>query len=119
MSMKPYDAIVIGARCAGSPAAMLLARKGYRVLLVDKAKFPSDTISTHVIVPRGAAALERWGLLDRVKATGCPPIHTYTFDFGPLKIAGSPGTDDSPNAYCPRRTLLDKILVDAAVESGV
>jgi 2-polyprenyl-6-methoxyphenol hydroxylase-like FAD-dependent oxidoreductase len=119
MSMKPYDAIVIGARCAGSPAAMLLARKGYKVLLVDKAKFPSDTISTHVIVPRGAAALQRWGLLDRVKATGCPPIHTYTFDFGPLKIAGSPGTADSPNAYCPRRTLLDKILVDAAVESGV
>ena len=44
-----YDAIVVGARCAGSPTAMLLARKGYKVLLLDKAGFPSDTLSTHYI----------------------------------------------------------------------
>ena len=61
-----YDAIVVGARCAGSPTAMLLARKGYRVLLVDRATFPSDTISTHLIHPLGVAALARWGLLDRL-----------------------------------------------------
>ena len=60
---KEYDAIVVGARCAGSPTAMLLARKGYRVLLVDKATFPSDTISTHILGPHGAEILGRWGLL--------------------------------------------------------
>jgi 2-polyprenyl-6-methoxyphenol hydroxylase-like FAD-dependent oxidoreductase len=115
---KGYDVIVVGARCAGSPTAMLLARKGYRVLVVDRATFPSDTISTHVVHPRAVAALARWGLLERLTATGCPPIHTYTFDFGPFTIAGSPGTQDSPVTYCPRRTVLDKLLVDAASEAG-
>src|SRR5258706_8851238 len=113
-----YDVIIVGARCAGSPTAMLLARKGYRVLLVDRATFPSDTVSTHVVHPLGAAALARWGLIDRLTATGCPPIHTYTFDFGPFTIAGSPGTPDAPVAYCARRTVLDKLLVDAASEAG-
>ena len=114
-----YEVIVVGARCAGSPAAMLLARSGFRVLLVDRAKFPSDTLSTHVVQPAGVAALARWGVLDRVIATGCPPMHTYSFDFGPVTIAGSPGTAESPVAYCPRRTLLDKILIDAAADAGV
>jgi 2-polyprenyl-6-methoxyphenol hydroxylase-like FAD-dependent oxidoreductase len=116
---KAYDAIIVGARCAGSPTAMLLARKGHRVLMVDRATFPSDTVSTHIVHPLAVAALERWGLLQRLVGTGCPPIHTYTFDFGPLTIEGSPGTTDSPVAYCPRRTVLDKLLVDAAVEAGV
>ena len=61
-----YNAIVVGARCAGSPTAMLLARKGYKVLVVDRAAFPSDTISTHIVHPLGVAALKRWGLLDRI-----------------------------------------------------
>ena len=113
-----YDAIIVGARCAGSPTAMLLARRGYRVLVVDRATFPSDTVSTHVIHPKGVAALARWGLLDRLTATGCPPIHTYAFDFGPFTISGSPGTDDSPVTYCARRTVLDKLLVDAAAAAG-
>jgi 2-polyprenyl-6-methoxyphenol hydroxylase-like FAD-dependent oxidoreductase len=113
-----YDAIVVGARCAGSPVAMLLARKGYRVLLVDRATFPSDTISTHVLQPLAVAALRRWGLLDRLLATGCPPIDTYTFDLGPFTIAGAPGTESEPHAYCPRRTVLDKLLLDAAAEAG-
>jgi 2-polyprenyl-6-methoxyphenol hydroxylase-like FAD-dependent oxidoreductase len=115
---KSYDVIIVGARCAGSPAGMLLAQKGYRVLIVDRATFPSDTVSTHVVHPLGAAALARWGLLDRLAATGCPPIHTYAFDFGPFTLSGGPGTPDAPVAYCPRRTVLDKILVDAAVEAG-
>jgi flavin-dependent dehydrogenase len=115
---KAFDAIVVGARCAGSPTAMLLARKGVRVLLVDRASFPSDTVSTHLIHPLGVEALSRWGLLGRLVATGCPPIHTYRFDFGPITISGSPGTETSPVAYCPRRTVLDKLLVDAAAEAG-
>ncbi len=115
---QAYDAIVVGARCAGSTTAMLLARKGYRVLVVDRATFPSDTISTHVVQPRAVAALARWRLLGRLTATGCPPIHTYTFDFGPVMLSGTPGTPESPVAYCPRRTVLDKLLVDAAIEAG-
>lgn len=115
---QTYDAIIVGARCAGSPTAMLLARKGYRVLVLDRATFPSDTVSTHVMHPAAVAALTRWNLLDRLVATGCPPIDTYTFDFGPLTIAGAPGTKDSPVAYCARRTILDKLLVDAAAEAG-
>jgi 2-polyprenyl-6-methoxyphenol hydroxylase-like FAD-dependent oxidoreductase len=116
--MDAYDVIVVGARCAGSPMAMLLARKGYRVLVVDRATFPSDTVSTHILHPLGVAALARWGLLDRLRATTCPPIDTYAYDFGPFTLAGSPGTSDSPVSYCPRRTVLDKLLVDAAAEAG-
>ncbi|GAA1842825.1 NAD(P)/FAD-dependent oxidoreductase [Asanoa iriomotensis] len=114
-----YDVIVVGARCAGSPLAMLLARQGHRVLLVDRATFPSDTVSTHVIHPPGVAALRRWGLLDQVVATGCPPVGRYSFDLGPLALAGAPGSPDEPYAYAPRRVLLDKILVDAAAAAGV
>jgi 2-polyprenyl-6-methoxyphenol hydroxylase-like FAD-dependent oxidoreductase len=114
-----YDVIVVGARCAGAPTAMLLARKGYRVLAVDRATFPSDTVSTHLIHPSGVDALRRWGLLDRVIATGCPAIHTYAFDFGPFTLTGSPGADRRDVAYAPRRTVLDKILVDAASAAGV
>lgn len=118
MAGDSYDAIVLGARCAGSPTAMLLARKGYRVLVVDRARFPSDTVSTHLIHPPGVAALARWGLLDRVVATGCPAIHTYAVDFGPFTITGRPGTADHPVAYAPRRSVLDKLLLDAAAAAG-
>src|SRR5207249_45626 len=87
-------------------------------LLVDRDTFPSDTISTHLIHPPGVGALRRWGLLDRVIASGCPPIDTYAFDFGPLTLTGSPGTAEEPVAYAPRRTVLDKLLLDAAAEAG-
>ena len=113
-----YDVIIVGARCAGAPTAMLLARHGYKVLLVDRATFPSDTISTHLVHPPGVAALKRWGLLDRVVATGCPPIDTYSFDMGPIVISGSPGTPDNRLSYSPRRTVLDELLVDAAFAAG-
>jgi 2-polyprenyl-6-methoxyphenol hydroxylase-like FAD-dependent oxidoreductase len=118
MANHQYDAIVVGARCAGSPTAMLLARKGYKVLVVDRASFPSDTVSTHLLHPPGVAALARWGLLERLVATGCPPIDTYAFDFGPFTLSRSPGTADAPVAYAPRRTVLDKLLVDAAAQAG-
>ncbi|HJR21505.1 MAG TPA: NAD(P)/FAD-dependent oxidoreductase [Dongiaceae bacterium] len=115
---KALDVIVVGMRCAGSPTAMLLARKGYRVLAVDRATFPSDTVSTHILHPLGAAALSRWGLLDRLAATGCSSIHTYAYDFGPFTIEGAPGTDEAPVGYCPRRTILDQQLVEAAAQAG-
>jgi len=114
-----YDAIVVGARCAGSPTAMLLARQGYRVLLVDRAEFPSDTVSTHIVQAPAVAALRRWGLLEQVIASGAPPIETYSFDFGPVTITGTPRPADGiSTAYAPRRTVLDKILVDAAADAG-
>jgi 2-polyprenyl-6-methoxyphenol hydroxylase-like FAD-dependent oxidoreductase len=98
---------------------MLLARKGYKVLMVDRATFPSDTVSTHLIHPPGVAALQRWGLLDRVVAAGTPAITRYTMDLGPFTLSGSPGIPEAPVSYGPRRTVLDKLLVDAAAESGV
>lgn len=114
-----YDVIVIGARCAGSPTAMLLARKGYRVLLLDRDTFPSDTMSSHYLWQPGVAKLKGWGLLDRIIASNCPPIPTVTFDFGPFAITGTPpAADDVTEMYGPRRTVLDKTLVDAAVEAG-
>jgi len=115
---KAFDAIVVGARCAGSPTAMLLARNGYRVLVLDRATFPSDTLSTHILHPLGVRALSKWGLLDRLTATGCPPIDTYAFDFGAFTLAGAPGTTDAPVAYCPRRTILDQLLIEAAASAG-
>ena len=115
-----YDAIVIGARCGGSPTAMLLARKDYRVLMVDRATFPSDTVSTHFIHAPGMAALERWGLRDTLAMTGCPQIRQYSLDFGPFTIAGPPrGVDGVREAYCPRRPVLDTMLVHAAADAGV
>ena len=114
--MTEYDVIVVGARCAGSPTAMLLARQGLRVLVVDRATFPSDTRSTHILHPPGVAALERWGLSRGVD--GCPPIHTYFVDFGEFALSGAPGTSDSPVAFAPRRTALDQALVEAAAAAG-
>ena len=116
-----YDAIVIGARCAGSPTAMLLARRGFKVLLVDRANFPSDTISTHILWPHGAEILARWGLLERLAATGLPPIcRSMTFDVGPFALRGAiPDANDGVGGFCPRRTILDSLLVYAAADRGV
>ena len=115
-----YDTIVIGARCAGSPTAMLLARRGFKVLLVDRATFPSDTISTHILWPHGAEILGRWGLVQRLAATGVPPIcRPMTFDVGPFALRGTiPDANDGMGGFCPRRTVLDALLVNAAAESG-
>jgi flavin-dependent dehydrogenase len=113
------DAIIIGARCAGSPLAMLLARKGWSVLLVDKNTFPSDTMSTHFIHPTGIARLKRWGLLDAVIASNCPRVDRWNFDMGHATFAGTPPPIDGVSySYCPRRTVLDEILVRAAERAG-
>jgi flavin-dependent dehydrogenase len=114
-----YDAIVVGARCAGSPTAMLLARKGYRVLLVDKSTFPSDTMSSHMVWQPGIAQLKRWGLLDTVVASQCPPIRQVTFDLGAFALTGTPPPAEGvADAYAPRRKVLDTILVEAARIAG-
>jgi len=112
-----YDAIVVGARCAGSPTAMLLARKGYHVLLVDKSTFPSDIMSTHYIHLPGVARLRNWGLLDQVWAAGTPTIEKVTVYLDGMPFV-PPRLDAEMVACCPRRTVLDKILVDAAVGAG-
>jgi 2-polyprenyl-6-methoxyphenol hydroxylase-like FAD-dependent oxidoreductase len=114
-----YDAIIVGGRAAGSPTAMLLARKGHKVLLVDRASFPSDTLSTHYIHQPGIARLRRWGLLERLAATGCPPVTRMSFDTGPFALdAAPPPSDGVADGYCPRRTVLDALLLDAASEAG-
>jgi flavin-dependent dehydrogenase len=116
---KTYDAIVVGARCAGSPLAMLLGKLGYDVLVVDRATFPSDTLSTHLLHPPTVGYLRRWGLLDELVATGCPAIERYEAHFGPMTLQGTPRPiDGSSTAYAPRRTVLDKLLVDAAARAG-
>lgn len=115
-----YDVIVVGARCAGSATAMLLARRGHRVLLVDRATFPSDTISGHMIFHRGTLRLKKWGLLDKVIASGCPPITRLETDIdNTLLSADMPYVEGAPVAIGPRRTVLDSILLNAAVEAGV
>jgi 2-polyprenyl-6-methoxyphenol hydroxylase-like FAD-dependent oxidoreductase len=116
-----YEAIIVGARCAGSSTAMLLARRGFKVLLVDRATFPSDTISTHILWPQGAEILARWGLLHALAATGVPPICLrMTFDVGPFALRGTiPDANEGAGGFCPRRTVLDSLLVNAAAECGV
>ena len=98
---------------------MLMARAGHRVALVDRASFPSDTMSTHFLWQRGAARVEAWGLLDRLVDRGCSPIKEITFDVGPVQLIGNgPAVGGATDTYCPRRTVLDAVLVEAAVEAG-
>jgi 2-polyprenyl-6-methoxyphenol hydroxylase-like FAD-dependent oxidoreductase len=113
-----YDVIVVGARVAGSSTAMLLAGKGLRVLVVDRAAFPSDTLSTHQVQLPGGARLRRWGLLDRVVASGAPPARQVRFDAGPVLRGRYPAFEGVDAVYSPRRTVLDALLVEAARAAG-
>ncbi|MCT9008788.1 NAD(P)/FAD-dependent oxidoreductase [Streptomyces sp. NPDC054766] len=115
-----YDVIVIGARCAGSPTAMLFARQGYRVLLLEKARFPQDTLSSHYIHMQGMALLNRWGLLDKLRDAGCRPITRQSYQSSEVRIDGfSQPLDGLRYTYAPRRYVLDPILADGAVAAGV
>ena len=117
--MAGYEVIVVGTRCAGAPVAMLLARAGCKVLGIDRAQFPSDTMSTHFLWPRTTSFLEQWNLLGKLAATDCPAIHRVTADYGSVAVTGRPspvkGTDVM---YSPRRMVLDSLLVEAAKEAG-
>jgi 2-polyprenyl-6-methoxyphenol hydroxylase-like FAD-dependent oxidoreductase len=114
-----YDVIVVGARVAGSSTALLLARRGLKVLVLDQATFPSDTLSTHQVQVPGGAMLMRWGLLDRVAASGAPPARHVRFDQGAVVLEGRfPECDGVDAVYSPRRRILDSTLVDAAIEAG-
>lgn len=114
------DVIVVGARCAGSPLAMLLARKGHDVLLVERAVFPKDTISTLYIHRPGVVLLDDWGLLDELIATGCPTIDTGRFFLDDVELTGPlPAFGGGCVTLAPRRTILDSLLLKAAADSGV
>jgi len=119
MGAGRYDVIVVGARVAGAATAMLLARAGLRVLVVDQVLFPCDTISSHQLQVPGVALLHRWGLLGKLVAAGTPPARRVRFDAGGLVMNGRfPAHGGVDALYSPRRTLLDSILVEAAREAG-
>jgi 2-polyprenyl-6-methoxyphenol hydroxylase-like FAD-dependent oxidoreductase len=111
----PYDVIIVGGRLAGAATGMLLAREGLRALVVDRTHFPSDTLSSHQLQPPGVARLRRWGLLDRLDATGTPPVRDVRFDINGVVLAGQyPDIDGAAALYSPRREVLDTLLVEAA-----
>lgn len=114
-----YDAIVIGARCAGAATAMLLARAGARVLAVERTTYGSDTMSTHALMRTGVLQLSKWGVLPAVMAEGTPAILRTTFHYGQESISIAIKPKRQVDYLCaPRRTVLDRVLVDAAREAG-
>jgi flavin-dependent dehydrogenase len=115
-----HEVVVVGARCAGAATAMLLARQGHDVVVVDRAAFPSDTLSTHALSRGGVVQLARWGLLDTVLDSGAPKVRTASFHFpdgGVLarEIKDRAGVDF---LLAPRRHVLDMLLVEAALAAG-
>jgi 2-polyprenyl-6-methoxyphenol hydroxylase-like FAD-dependent oxidoreductase len=118
-SRAHYDVLVVGARCAGAAAAMLMARCGLKVLVIDRGRYGADTISTHALMRGGVMQLHRWGLLPRIVAAGTPAVRTTEFHYGEdvvqVEIRPQHGVDA---LYAPRRTLLDSTLVDAARAAG-
>jgi len=114
-----YDAVVVGARCAGAATAMLLARQGLSVLLLDRDRQGSDTLSTLALMRAGVLQLHRWGLLDRVRSAGTPPITSTSFIYGDETITLPIKPRDGVDAlYAPRRTLLDALVAEAAAAAG-
>jgi flavin-dependent dehydrogenase len=114
-----YDVIIVGARVAGAATAMLLARGGLDVLVVERGAFGADTLSTHAIMRGGVLQLSRWGALDEIVAAGTPAVKRTTFTYSDARVVidikPSPGVDA---LYAPRRTVLDPTLVKAAADAG-
>ncbi|MGB8020431.1 MAG: NAD(P)/FAD-dependent oxidoreductase [Candidatus Nanopelagicales bacterium] len=114
-----YDAVVVGGRVAGAGTALLLARSGLSVAVVDRARRGTDTVSTHAFMRAGVLQLDRWGLLPAVRAAGTPPVRRTLFHYPgqtvQVTIRPSAGVDA---LYAPRRTVLDPIVLDAAAEAG-
>src|SRR4051812_11869861 len=115
-----YDVVVVGGRVAGASTALLLARAGARVALVERSSYGTDTVSTHGLMRAGVLQLSRWGVLPAVTAAGTPPIRETTFHYadGESVRVAIRATAAVPALYAPRRYLLDRILVDAATEAG-
>ncbi|MGD8318261.1 MAG: NAD(P)/FAD-dependent oxidoreductase [Myxococcales bacterium] len=118
-----YDVIIVGARCAGAATAMLLAACGLRVLVFDKSRYGSDTLSTHALMRPAVLLLHRWGLTDRLEEEATPPIHKTSFIYTDGGGSEAIDMDIKPrrgvdSLYAPRRTVLDRILVDAARDAG-
>lgn len=114
-----YDVLVVGARCAGAAAAMIMARRGLRVLVIDRGGYGEDTLSTHALMRGGVLQLHRWGLLPRLIEMGTPAVRGTTFHYGDETIeVGIRAADGVDALYAPRRTLLDSLLVDAAWQAG-
>jgi menaquinone-9 beta-reductase len=114
------DVVVVGARCAGAATALLAARQGARVLLVDRGVAGSDTLSTHALMRGAVVQLARWGVLPAVVDAGTPAIRRTTFVYGREEVSVAISGKHGVNAlYAPRRTVLDRLLVDAAADAGV
>ena len=117
--MHDYDVVVVGARAAGAATAMLLARQGLRVLLVDRDRYGADTLSTHALMRGSVLLMSQWGLLERIVAAGTPAIRQTKFHYGAdtMTVTLKP-TMGVEALFAPRRTVLDSALVDAAAEAG-
>ncbi|HEX4304683.1 MAG TPA: NAD(P)/FAD-dependent oxidoreductase, partial [Solirubrobacterales bacterium] len=112
-----FDVIVVGARCAGASLATMLARAGLRVCLLDKDRFPSDTLSTHGIQPAGVQVLRRLGVLDSLLELA-PPIRRLRMAFDDAATTTDLEAVVGGPALSVRRLALDEILVAAAAEAG-
>ncbi|MCL4264352.1 MAG: NAD(P)/FAD-dependent oxidoreductase [Anaerolineae bacterium] len=114
-----YDAIIVGARCAGASTGLLLARKGHQVLLVDRSAVPSEIPHGHFIHRGGPQRLHFWGVLAEIEASGCPLVTDVLMSMGGSPLVGKGlHLDGVPFGCGPRRGVLDKILVDTAVAAG-
>jgi len=114
-----YDVVIIGARCAGAATALLLARSGAKVLLVDRQVYGSDTMSTHALMRGAVVQLSRWGLIPSLTEAGTPAIRSTTFHYGDETVRVDIKADHGVDClFAPRRTVLDPLLVDAACEAG-